>query len=446
MSGQKLKPNRKKTSSMPNRLLPFLFSAAIVFALTQVGFAQDWSQWRGPKLDSVADGQTVVEKLDDATKLWRYEMPGSGGSSPIVVGNRVFATSVDGESLVVICVDASTGDELWKKKVAGKNRASRDGANSASNSPCSDGTHVWTMFSNGQLNCFTLDGEEVWEKSLEDEYGKFDIQFGMSTTPILHDGQLLIGLMHGAMRGRDSQLPSVGTIVSLHAGMGSENWKHTRKTDAISENKHVYCSPCLAEADGETMLIIHGADYTTAHKIDSGDEVWRIGGMNPKGDKYNPYLRFVASPVSHEGLLVIPSAKRGSVWALPASQNGTLTADDLEWDSPRITPDVATPVVYNDRVFLAREKGTLACLDLKTGKKLIEQRYMADKHRSTPVAVDGKLVLTDRSGKVMLIKADESLEKISEIELGEETTASPAIAGGKIFVRTFDALYAFGEK
>ena len=143
---------------------------------------------------------------------------------------------------------------------------------------------------------------------------------------------------------------------------------------------------------------------------------------------------------------MIPSAKRGSVWALPASQSGTLTSKELKWDSQRITPDVATPVVYNDRVFLAREKGTLACLDLKSGEKLIEQRYMADKHRSTPVAVDGKLVLTDRSGKVMLIKADESLEKISEIELGEETTASPAVAGGKIFVRTFDALYAFGEK
>jgi len=431
---------------MPNRQ-PIAFLAIFsVFLMVGNSFAQhDWSQWRGPNLDSVAEGETVGQ-LNDASKLWRYEMPGPGGSSPIVVGDRVITTSIDGDELVVICVEASTGKELWKKKVEGKNRGSRDGANSASSSPCSDGTHVWTMFGNGQVNCFTVEGKDVWSKNLEDEYGKFDIQFGMSTTPILHEGQLLFGLMHGAMKGRDGRLPSVGTIVSLKGDTGVENWKHVRKTDAFSENKHVYASPCLAEANGEIMLIIHGADYTTAHKVDSGDEIWRLGGMNPQGDGYNPYLRFVASAVSHKGMIVIPSAKRGPVWAMSADQNGKLTTGNLQWDSERVTPDVATPVVYNDFVFLVREKGTLACLNSKTGKKLVEKRYMADKHRSTPVAVDGKLVITDRSGKVLLVQADDSLKEISSVDLGEETTASPAVSGGKIFVRTFEALYAFGEK
>ena len=422
----------------------FLALAVLAGCSFSVAVAQqDWTQWRGPKLDSVAEGQTVVSKLDESTKLWRTEMPGVAGSSPIVVGDRVFATSVDGDSLVVLCLNAESGKLLWQKTVEGRNENNRDSANSASSSPSSDGKHVWTMFGNGQVDCFTVEGEKVWSKNLQEHYGAFNIQFGMSTTPILHDGQLIFGLMHGKMRDRST---SNGILVSLDAETGKETWKHIRKTDATIENKHVYASPCIAEVDGRATLIIHGADYTTGHKIDSGEELWRLGGMNPKGDAYLQTLRFVSSAVCRDGMVVIPSAKRRAVWAVKADQDGKLNKNDLAWASPRITPDVATPIIYNGFVFLARENGVMACLEATTGKKLVEKRYMADKHRSTPVAVDGKLVVTDRSGKVILVKADESLKEISSIELGEETTASPAVSSGKIFVRTFEAIYAFGEK
>ena len=299
------------------------------------------------------------------------------------------------------------------------------------------------MFGNGQVNCFTIEGEEVWSKDMQREYGKFEIQFGMATTPVLWDGQLIFALMHGKMR---DSATSIGVLVSLDGKTGDENWKQLRKTNATAENKHVYASPALAEADGKRILVVHGADYTTGHKLENGAELWRLGGMNPKGGSYNPFLRFVGSAVFRDGMIVIPSAKRGPVWAIAATGFGPLNKNDLIWSSPRITPDVATPVIYDGFVFLARENGTLACLDAKSGEKLVEKRYMADKHRSTPVAVDGKLVVVDRAGKVMLVKADATLEELSVFELGEETTASPAVSNGKFFVRTFDALYAFGEK
>jgi len=249
-------------------------------------------------------------------------------------------------------------------------------------------------------------------------------------------------LMHGSMRDKQT---SRGTLVSLDGETGKENWKSARNSDAVSENKHVYASPCIAESKDGPLLIIHGADYTSAHKLDDGYEVWRIGGMNQTGDNYNPYLRFVSSAVYRDGQIIIPSAKRGPVWAMPIGLAGKLNKNDLSWTSPRVTPDVATPVAYGKFIFLARENGTLACLDSGNGEKLVEKRYMSDKHRSTPVAVDGKLVIADRSGKVILVSANETLEEVSSIELGEETTASPAVANGKIFIRTFEALYAFGE-
>lgn len=437
--------------SFPHQVFQMTLSrqslAVLFFLFVLAGYSspveaqQDWPQWRGAKLDSVAEGQ-IVEKLDESTQLWRAELPGSGGSSPIVVGDRVITTSVDGDALVVLCFDANGGKELWRKQVDGKNRASRDGANGASNSPSSDGKHVWTMFSNGQVNCFTLDGEEVWSKDLEEEYGAFKIQFGMASTPVLHEGQLLFALMHGNMRNKET---SRGVLVSLDAETGTENWKADRNSDAVSENKHVYASPCIAESEDGSLLIVHGADYTTAHKLDSGEEVWRIGGMNPKGKSYNPFLRFVSSPVYNDGRVIIPSAKNGPVWALPVSGKGKRTKNDLQWASGRITSDVASPVVYDDLIFLARKNGAIACLDAKSGETLVEKRYLAGKHRSTPVAVDGKLVCTGRDGKVFLIEADKELKEISSIELGEETTASPAVANGKIFIRTFKALYAFGK-
>ena len=425
-----------------------IFLALAVLAACSFSVAdaqQDWTQWRGPDLNSVADvNENIVDKLDDSTMLWRTPLPGPAGSSPVVAADRVFVTSVDGDSLVVLCFDTASGKELWRKTVDGKDIKSRDSANAASSSPCTDGKHVWTMFGNGQVNCFTVEGEEVWAKNLQEEYGAFQIQFGMSTTPVLHKGQLLFGLMHGKMRNDTSS--SIGKIVSLDAATGKENWMHLRKTDAVSENKHVYASPIIATLEDRSLLIIHGADYTTAHAMEDGAEVWRLGGMNPQGSAYNPYLRFVASASFNDGMVIIPSAKRGPVWAVDPDRKGKITKNELEWTSPRITPDVASPVFNEELIYLARENGTLACLDSTSGEKLIEKRYMADKHRSTPVAVDGKLVITDRSGKVILVRADQDLEMMSSIELGEETTASPAVSRGKIFVRTFEALYAFGEK
>ena len=416
----------------------------VALALTSSVSAQgDWSQWRGSKLDSVAHGEKVVGSLDDTTKLWRTELPGSAGSSPIVVGDRVIVTSVSGDDQVVLCLDTATGVKVWANKVAGESKDSRDGANSASNSPCSDGKHVWTMFGNGQVNCFTIDGKPVWDKNLQDEYGKFEIMFGMATTPVLHEGQLLISLIDGS---RKNKKTSVAKIVSLDAATGKENWVHVRKTDATDECKQSYASPTIANTKDGPQLIVHGADYTTAHQLDDGAEIWRLGGMNPRGDTYNPTLRFVSSPVAFENTVVVPSAKRRAIWAVATDQTGELNSKDTLWQNRNSTPDVACPVVYDGLVFLARENGTLVCLDFKNGETLTAKRLLADKHRSTPVAVDGKIVVVDRKGVLMMLEANKTLDKISSIDLKEETTASPAISNGRLFVRTFDALYAFGSE
>ena len=417
----------------------------VVFA-TVIVRADDWNQWRGNDLRSVSHGAAVPVEFDqDNQLLWRFPMPGTAGSSPIVSGDRVFATSVDGDELVLVCVGMD-GKLRWKRMLEGIDIKSRDGANAASPSPSTDGEHVWTMMGNGMLQCFTVEGDPVWTKDLQKEYGKFNIQFGMSMTPVLDNGNLYLALMHGDMR--DTHTTSVGQVIALDAKTGNEIWVHLRKTDAVSENTHSYASPTIYRDGKYEFLVTHGADFVIGHSLKDGSEIWRCGGFNPKGEGYNNYLRLVASPSCADGIIVAPTAKGKAVLGLRVPLKGDVTEDRkaLHWKLPKGTPDVSTPLIYEGLVYLAGEKGDLTCVDAQSGERYYRERLSADKQRATPVAVNGKIYLAGRRGTVFVIKAGRELKVLARNKLGEEITSSPAISNGKIFIRTFDALYAFGAK
>ena len=416
----------------------------ISFCVDLSNATENWPQWRGANLNSISPETNLPEKLDSSNLLWKLKMPGPAGASPIVSDDNIFVTSVDGNGLALLCV-GTDGSLKWKKTLQGTNTSLRmDRGNSASPSPATDGKHVWVM-STGVVQCFTVSGEPVWSKDLEKEYGTFDIQFGMTITPVLDRERLYFQLIHGAMRERETT--SVGWVVALNAEDGKEIWKHERKTPAIMENKHAYCSPVIYRSGNVEFLITHGGDYAIGHSLKDGSELWRCGGLNPQ-ESYNPFLRFVASPACSPDLIVIPSAKGGPVIGLKPNATGDVTDDSkfVIWKLNRGTPDVATPVIHDGLVYLARENGVLVCVDAKTGEELYQQRVMADKHRSTPVVADGKLYLLGRDGKVVVIETGRTLKILSESDLGEEITASPAISNGKVYVRSFDSLFAFANK
>ena len=427
---------------MIRHILPVLLSLLFM----QTCRADNWPQWRGADLRSSSNDRSVPAELDkEENLLWRVELPGAAGASPVVWEDDAFVTSTDGKELALICVSVENGEVKWKKVLEGANKAGRDHSNSASPSPCTDGTHVWAMMSNGILVCYTVQGEKVWQKDLQEIYGKFIINFGMSTTPILDNGKLFLALMHGNVKDKAT---SVGQVIALDAKSGEEIWLHQRRTDAVSENKHSYASPTIYRDENHEMLITHGGDYVIGHSLKDGSELWRCGGFNPHGESYNPFLRLVASPTCGEGIIVAPTAKRGPVLGLKVDSQGDVTEDSnaRHWELEKGTPDVATPVLYDGFVYLAGEKGALTCLDAKSGEVKYRERLLADKHRSTPVAVDGRLIVVDRKGTVFVLKTGSELEVLSKLELGEETTASPAVSNGKILIRTYQALYAFGKK
>ncbi len=420
-----------------------LMASWIVLMAAMLPADENWPQWRGGSWDSLSPATGLPEALIEETLIWSLELPGPGGASPVVWGDRIFLSSVDGSKVALLCINTD-GNLLWQRDLAGKNQRIRmDNANSASPSPVADASHVWVMKTDGLLHCFTHAGDLVWKKDLQEEYGRFNIQFGMTSTPLLDRGMLYLQLIHGDMRDKSS---SIGKIVALDASDGSQRWVHVRETAATVENKHAYTSPLLFRNADRQFLIVHGADATTGHRLEDGQELWRVIGLNPKSG-YNPFLRFVSSPVCNEDLIVVPSAKSGPVIGISPDLSGSVSLDShwIKWKLDRGTPDVATPVISNKLVYLARENGVFVCVDAETGTMLYEERILRDKHRSTPVVADGRIYLVGRDGTALVLGEGREFRLISEYDLEEDTTASPAIADGKIYVRTNKSLFAFAK-
>ena len=413
---------------------------------TSLSAGDRWQQWRGPLGNGISDEKNPPVKWSKTENvLWRLPLPGPAGSTPAIWDDRIFVTSVaeDGDKLLLICADTS-GKELWRRVVSDGNKTVRtDEGSYASPSPMTDGEHVWAFMANGHLACYDFDGNQVWSKDMQKEYGKFDIQFGLSSTPVQYGDNIYVQLIHGTW----NKVPSAAHIVCLNKKTGIQVWDHIRRTPAISECKQAYTSPIIYKDDEREYLITHGADYAIAHNLETGDEIWRFG-LHPK-DNYEETLRFVASPAAAPGLIVLPTAKNRQTVAIRPDGKGDITNDGkiVVWTYPNRTPDVPSPLIHDGLVYLCRERGGIVmCFDADTGERYYMERTEDSRYRASPVYADGKIYVTARKGVVTVLKAGREFEIISKNDLGEIITASPVFVGGRVYLRSFEALYAIGPK
>lgn len=407
--------------------------------------AENWPNWRGPHNNGISSETNIPAEWDGTKNVaWKIKLPGPAGATPVVWDDNIFLTSVKGEELVLMCIGAD-GQERWQRVVGKGNQDVRgDEGNSASPSPVTDGKYVWTLMGSGDLACFDFSGKEIWKFNVEDRYGKLNLQFGLTSTPVVDGGRLFLQLIHGdgEVTTREAQ------VVALEAATGKEIWKRKRDSDAIAECEHSYASPIIYDDGKQKYLVTHGADYAVAHSLDTGEELWRCGGLNPKeatpGKRYNPTLRFVASPAAVPGLIVVPSAKNGPVLGLRPDSQGDVTGSDSAhiWIRGDNTPDVPSPLIVDGLVYLCRENGNLLCLEADTGKELYNKATVRTRHRASPVYADGKVYLVSRDGNVTVVKAGPEFEKLAQNDLGESQSSSPVISGGTIYLRTYDSLWA----
>lgn len=402
--------------------------------------AENWPQWRGPHDNGVSDETGLPSEWSESKNLvWKLPLPGMGASTPAVWGERIFLTSQDGDRVVLLCI-GTDGTQRWEQPLSkGKRTYRRDEANLASASPSTDGRHVYAFTGAGDLACFDFDGKEVWRQNLQDRYGQFQIQWGMHATPLLHGDRLYLSLLHSGG----------WWVVALDKATGKEVWKIKRDSDAQNECEQSYASPCVWSNGKDEYLVVHGCDYATGHRLGDGREIWRVGDLNPKDDHYNPSLRFVATPTPTPDLIVVPSAKNGPVVGLKPDARGLVTAGSPfeQWRWPHNTPDVPSPLVHDGLVYLCagRDNSVLFCLDAKTGKEHYQHPLHRARYRASPVYADGKVFCTARDGTVSVVKAGPRFELLAENRLPDQMAASPAISGGRLYLRGFKALYAIGR-
>lgn len=424
---------------MPKPVVPVVFGVAIAFGLVSKLSAENWPNWRGPLNNGISTETDLPTSWSTTENVaWRLKLPGSAGATPVVWGDNIFVTSAAGNELILQCI-GTDGKQKWSRTVSRGNKDVRgDEGNSAAPSPSTDGKHVWVMFGNGALACYTVAGEKAWQIDLQERYGKFKIAFGMTSTPVLDGDRLYLQLIHG--EGNATTREAIVAAVDATTGKGL--WVHERDSDAVAECEHSYASPMLYDFGGRKFLLSHGADFVIAHDCETGDEIWRCGNLNVKSN-YDRTLRFVASPACADGIIVVPSAKRGPCVALRPDGKGDISnsRESRLWTREK-TPDVPSPLILDDLVYLCMQDGNLFCLDRKTGEEHYFERTHRQRHRASPVYAGGHIYLTARDGIISVVKVGKEFELVSQNEMGESIAASPAISNGTIYLRSFDALWA----
>jgi outer membrane protein assembly factor BamB len=409
-----------------------VLAAALLLHAAGTARGEDWPQWRGPRGDGTSlERGLPLEWSRSRNVVWRLPLPGPAGATPVVWKDRIFLTSADGSEVALLAVSTG-GKELWRRKLSSGNRQVRgDEGNSASPSPSTDGENVWSFTGKGDLACHDLEGREVWKVNLEERHGRFQIQFGMTSTPLLFGDTLYLQ----CIQTREPYL------LAIDKKTGQDRWKRPRPTDARAECEHSYASPMLYRDEKLTLLLVQGGDYLTAHTLEDGSEVWRCGGLNPK-ENYNTTLRFIASPVSEPGLVVIPSAKNGPVVAVRPDGSGDITETKVVWKRASNTPDVPTPAIHDGLLYLLRENGVLICLEAATGKELYQERTHVQNHRASPLVADGKVYCAATDGTVTVVQAGRAFKSLAENNVDEHIASTPVAAGGRLYLRSYAALYA----
>ncbi len=297
----------------------------VVFTLFSIAaVAENWPQWRGPRMDGTSTEKNLPVKWSASENIaWKLALPNRSGSTPIIWGDSIFLNVAHEGKVELWMVDRKAGTVSWKKHLSDGDQMVRK-HNMSSPSPVTDGKHVWVLTGTGFLKCFDFAGAEKWTRAIEKEYGKFGLNHGYGSSPLLDGGFLYVQVLHG-MKTDD---PSY--ILKIDGATGKTIWRQERPNTAVMESPDSYTTPLLASVGGKKELIISGADVVTGHDPDTGKELWRGGGFNPGN---NPFHRIIASPVISGDQCVYAHA-REAVHRLQGGRQGRRN---------RNSPDVAVP-------------------------------------------------------------------------------------------------------
>ncbi len=471
-------------------LMTVLVAAALTPASAAPASNDDsWSRFRGPNGSGVAQSAALPTEFGtDTNVVWKLDLS-PGHSSPVLSEDRIFLTAADGDDLQTIAIDRASGRILWRANAPRLRRERLDSRNDpAAPSPAVGDGVIYVFFNDFGLISYTFDGEERWRLPL----GPFNNIYGMGASPVIVGDKVILVC--------DQNIGSF--MVAVDANTGERAWRIERP-----EAKSGHSTPILWESpEGQTQLILAGSFLLDSYDPDTGKKIWWVRGLSfemkstPVLHEGVAYINGYGSPLNQPGnQVVLPSFEevlpdadadgdglidrqemppsratdwfgfvdlsadgeltaeeweymraalesRNGILAIKLGGQGDMTATNVVWEYNRAVPQLPSPLVYNGILYMVNDGGVVTSFDPGSGEVIAQGRLKGavDQYYASPIAADGKIFMLSELGMLSVLEPDGGLEPIAVSDLDDLCYATPAIADGRIYVRTRHTLYAFG--
>jgi outer membrane protein assembly factor BamB len=409
--------------------------------LSSLGFAENWPEWRGARRDGTSTEENLPVKWSATENVkWKAPLPGPGNSTPIVWGEKVFVTqAIESEGRrELFCFDRKDGKLLWQKGTVHAAKEPTHPTNpQCSASPATDGERVVAWFGSAGVFCYDLSGKQLWKRDL----GTQTHEWGYAASPVIHKDWVYLNFGPG-----DNSF-----LVALNKKTGEEVWRvdieerhyKERKDGFANQDKGIngsWSTPIIVSANGREDLVVTVGDKMLGLNPQTGKKVWVCRGLNPL---------IYTSPVYGEGVIVGTGGFHGPDMAVKPGGMGDVTGTHKLWESGRTENRLGSPVIKDGYIFLPTMPGMAECIDLKTGKKVWEERIRGRGPKSdtwsSMVLAGDKIYVVNQSADTIVLKASPKFEILQVNSIGNEMcNASVALSNGDIFIRTHKNLWCIG--
>jgi outer membrane protein assembly factor BamB len=384
--------------------------------------AQYWTRWRGPSGQGIVNGTGYVDRWSAAENVrWKVPVPGEGHSSPIVWRDQMFLTTAypDGR-LSVLAFRRSDGVRQWETAVPASRTRSHRKNGHASATVSTDGVRVYASFGS-VLVALGLDGKLVWRQEL----GSIANYHGPAGSPLLYRDRVIV-----------YQDQSRGSfIAAFDAATGRQIWRTPRQASVG------WGTPIAIRMGARDEIIVNGQDRVQSYDPAKGTELWSCRGTSSE---------VIPTPVVGVGLVFCSSGRVGPTLAIRPGGSGDVSRSHLAWSSQRGSPFVPSPILVGNELYMINDMASIVtALEATTGRSLWQGRLgvaTQEGFSASPVAVDGKLFFTNDDGETFVLRAGRTFELLHTNRIGERTLASPALVGGRWYIRTVGHLLAVGAR
>jgi len=313
---------------------------------------------------------------------WTIKLPGYGQSSPVVWEGKIFVTASEGqmkETLVVLCIEVTTGEILWTKRFEATNRTERtDMISQAAPTPTVDAQHLYAFFESGDLFALSHQGEKRWHRSFTNEYGPFVGNHGIGSSIAQTDDTVILLIDHDG--------PSY--LLSINKTDGTNLWKRDR------EKRVSWTSPVISQHGNVTEILISSNGIVEAYNAENGERHWYVEGIEKNT---------VPSPAVTEEWVVVGSSQKGETLGIKRGGTGDVTESHIRWKGD-VASSFGSPLVHRDSVYIVNKSGVLSCLNLETGSVLWTTRIGSSTWAS-PIAAGDMLYFFGKDGDTTVMQA-----------------------------------------